>query len=152
MLPYNRNLKQPARRLRRVLTDAEHLLWSRLRRKQILGVQFYRQKPLGPIIVDFYAPEAHIVVEVDGSQHMDAGHAARDVERDQYCLGQGLCVLRFDNAQVLRETTVVVEMIYRTIVERNPPQPPFSKGGIWNKAGTLIFTLQIHSGIVIPPL
>lgn len=137
-LPYNPNLKLPARRLRRELTDAEQLLWTRLRRKQILGVQFYRQKPLGPFIVDFYAPEARIVVEVDGSQHTDADHATRDVERDQYCLDQGLQVLRFDNAQVLRETNEVVEAIYRTIAERNPPSPPFLKGGIRNEAGSII--------------
>jgi len=128
MLPYNPNLKPPARRLRNEMTDAEQFLWSRLRRKQILGVPFYRQKPLGNFIVEFYAPQAKLVVEVDGSQHTDVDHAARDAERDEYLRAQGLRVLRFSNAQVIREIEAVMEAIYRT-VEPNPPSPPFSKGG-----------------------
>ncbi|HEX6173563.1 MAG TPA: DUF559 domain-containing protein, partial [Candidatus Binatia bacterium] len=56
MLPYNRRLKTKARSLRTKPTDAELHLWHRLRRKQILGVQFYRQKPIANYIADFYAP------------------------------------------------------------------------------------------------
>ncbi len=70
MIEYNRKLKELARRLRRQMTDSERALWERLRRKQVQAVQFYRQKPIGNYIVDFYAPKAKIVVEVDGSQHM----------------------------------------------------------------------------------
>ena len=55
MLPYNPNLKSNARRLRKTITDAEQLLWFRIRKKQIQGVQFYRQKPIGDYIIDFYA-------------------------------------------------------------------------------------------------
>jgi very-short-patch-repair endonuclease len=128
MLPYNPNLKPPARRLRKEMTDAEQFLWFRLRRKQILGVPFYRQKPLGNFVVDFYAPKAKLVVEVDGSQHADVDHATRDAERDEYLMAQGLRVLRFSNVQVIREIEAVTEAIYRT-VEQNPPSPPFSKGG-----------------------
>ena len=128
MLPYNPNLNPPARRLRKEMTDAEQLLWSRLRRKQILGVPFYRQKPLGNFIVDFYAPKAKLVVEVDGSQHGDVDHATKDAERDEVLRAQGLRVLRFSNVQVIREIEAVMEAIYRT-VKRNPPSPPFSKGG-----------------------
>jgi very-short-patch-repair endonuclease len=110
------------------MTDAEQILWSRLRRKQILGLHFYRQKPLGNFIVDFYAPKANLVVEVDGSQHGDADHAERDAERDAYLVARGLHVIRFSNAQVLREVGAVMEAIYRTVAG-NPPFPPFSKGG-----------------------
>ncbi len=67
MLKYDTNLKQLARKLRTDMTDAERLLWSRLRGKQVLGVQFYRQKPIGPYIVDFHAPASRLVIEVDGS-------------------------------------------------------------------------------------
>jgi very-short-patch-repair endonuclease len=129
MLPYNSNLKPPARRLRKELTDVEQLLWSRLRSKQVLGVQFYRQKPLGNFIVDFYAPKAKLVVEVDGSQHLDVDHAERDAERDEYLKAQGLRVLRLNNTQVLREIDAVMEVIHRA-VEKIPPSPlpPFCKG------------------------
>ena len=71
MVPYNRRLKIKARSLRTKPTDAELHLWQRLRRKQILGVQFYRQKPIANYIADFYAPAAKLVVEVDGAQHLE---------------------------------------------------------------------------------
>ena len=68
MKPYRQDLKKLARRLRQQMTDAELKLWSRIRGKQICGVQFYRQKPLLDFIVDFYAPAARLVIEVDGAQ------------------------------------------------------------------------------------
>ena len=102
MRHYNPNLKPHARRLRRALTDAELRLWSRVRRKQILGVPFYRQKPIGPYIVDFFAPRAGLVVEVDGSQHQEAHGRAADARRDAYLRGQKLQVLRFDNRACCR--------------------------------------------------
>ena len=118
MLPYNRRLKPSARRLRSHMTDAEQLLWSRLRRKQLLGVQFYRQTPIGNYVVDFYAPLAKLVVEVDGSQHLEGEQVVADVKRDEYLASQGLRVLRFDNLQVLREIEVVMEVIFGVVRER----------------------------------
>ena len=67
MLKYNPRLKNIARQLRENMTDSERLLWSRLRGKQVRGIQFYRQKPIGNYIVDFYAAKILLVVEVDGS-------------------------------------------------------------------------------------
>jgi very-short-patch-repair endonuclease len=130
MLKYNPRLKTIARSLRISLTDAEQRLWNRLPAKQILGVQFYRQKPIGNYIVDFYAPAARLVVEVDGSHHFDLAHATRDKERSEYLEQLGLKVLRFDDRQVLTETESVVEEIFRTMNEKKiPPTLPFSKGG-----------------------
>ena len=68
MQPYNKYLKLPSRDLRNNMTDAEQLLWQRLRRKQILGLHFYRQKPILKFIVDFYRPSANLVIECDGRQ------------------------------------------------------------------------------------
>ena len=115
MLQYDAKLKENSRILRRKQTDCELLLWSKLRRKQIGGIQFYRQKPIGPFIVDFYAPSASLVIELDGSQHFKAYQAAYDARRDAYLQNQGLTVLRFNNAQVLKETTGVLEVIYRMV-------------------------------------
>ena len=132
MLKYNPALKERARRLRRQMTDSEQELWSGLRLKQVLGVQFYRQKPIGDYIVDFYAPRARLVVEVDGSQHLTPNHAQRDAQRDAYLMGLGLRVLRFSNSQVLTELDAVVEVIFHAILEcggGNPPNPPLRKGG-----------------------
>jgi very-short-patch-repair endonuclease len=132
MLEYSRNLKEPSRELRKDMTDAERMLWSRVRRKQILGVQFYRQKPIGAYIVDFYAPSAKLAIEVDGSQHSTTEHMKRDVERDRSLSEMGLKVMRFDNSQILSETDSVVEAILAEIQNRLqiPPTPPLSKGGI----------------------
>src|SRR5262245_1476473 len=122
MLRYNAKLKELARTLRTHLTDSEQLLWSRLRRKQLLEVQFYRQKPLGPYIVDFYAPEAQLVIEVDGSQHLVGEEAEYDSQRTAYLESQGLRTLRFTNLEVLQETEAVVEEIYRAVQEAKSPR------------------------------
>jgi len=117
LLKYNATLKPCVRRLRGDMTDAEQKLWSRLRRKQIGNVQFYRQKPLGGYIVDFYAPALRLVVEVDGSQHQFEKGLRKDAVRDDWLVAQGLAVLRFDNLQVLRETDAVVEVIAQRVME-----------------------------------
>lgn len=137
MQPYNKNLKQPSRDLRKNMTDAEQLLWQRIRRKQILGLQFYRQKPILNFIVDFYCPKANLVIECDGGQHYTEEGLEADRVRDQ-ALGQlGLNVLRFDNRQVLTEIDAVVEWIYCVVEQRlelikleSPPKSPFLKGGL----------------------
>jgi very-short-patch-repair endonuclease len=69
MLRYSNQLKTNSRKLRKNMTDAERLLWSRLRRKQLKGLQVYRQKPIDGFIVDFYCPKANLVIELDGGQH-----------------------------------------------------------------------------------
>ena len=81
-------------------------------------MQFYRQKPLGNYIVDFYAPRARLVIEIDGSQHLEEEHAAKDTQRDAYLVCQGLQVLRFNNMQVLQALDEVMEIIYRVMETR----------------------------------
>jgi very-short-patch-repair endonuclease len=115
MLRYKANLKQSSRLLRKNLTDSERVLWSRLRGKQLSGVQFYRQKPLGDYIVDFYAPQAKLVVEVDGSQHLEGQQADEDRRRDKDLESVGLRVLRFNSREVLAEIEAVVEAINKAI-------------------------------------
>lgn len=117
---YNKNLKQPARDLRNNMTDAELLLWSKLRRKQILGLQFYRQKPILNYIVDFYCASASLVIECDGSQHYTNEGLEADRIRDEALAQLGLKVLRFDNRQVLGEIDAVVEMVYQYCWKESP--------------------------------
>ena len=126
MQPYNKNLKQPSRDLRNNMTDAEQLLWQRLRRKQILGLQFYRQKPVLNFIVDFYCPAASLVIECDGGQHYTAEGLEADRARDQALAQLGLNVLRFDNRQILTEIDGVIELIFQTAQSRIP----LYKGGL----------------------
>jgi very-short-patch-repair endonuclease len=117
MLPYVPRLKRPARKLRCEMSDAERMLWQRLRRKQLHGIQAYRQKPLGRWVVDFYLPAARLVVEVDGGQHFTEEGTAKDAVRTRALNRMGLRMLRFDNLQVLKETDAVVEVIWVAIEE-----------------------------------
>ena len=111
MEPYRATLQAPARLLRKNMTAAEQVLWQRVRRKQIGGVQFYWQKPLFSHIVDFYCPAAKLVVELDGSQHFEQEHQSKDRLRDEALVRLGLQVLRFDNWQILLETEAVLAVI-----------------------------------------
>ena len=120
MKSYNKNLKQASRDLRNNMTEAEKLLWSRLRNKQILGVQFYRQKPILNYIVDFYCPAANVVVECDGSQHYTIEGLEADRIRDEALSQLGLKVLRFDNGQVMGRIDDVVEVVYQVVRQESP--------------------------------
>ena len=118
MLQYDQRLKTRARSLRTNPTDAELRLWHRLRKRQILGIRFYRQKPIGSYIVDFYVPAAKLILELDGSQHSQAGQGKYDVRRTAHLERQGLKVLRFDDRHVLLQTEAVLETIYQAV--KNP--------------------------------
>ena len=129
MLPYNGNLKQYSRQLRENMTDAEKHLWTKIRRKQVKGYQFYRQKPIGDYIIDFFCPRAKLVIEVDGIQHFSNEMTEYDRIRNKYLSSLGLRVLRFTNTDVLTYIERVVESIEGKISPREIPlNPPFSKG------------------------
>ena len=83
MLQYNKNLKQLSRTLRRNMTDAERLLWSKIRGKQLSGLQFYRQKIIGNYIADFYCPKTRLVIEIDRGQRDSAEGREKDRLRDE---------------------------------------------------------------------
>jgi len=124
MLPYNRNLKQYSRQLRDNMTDAERHLWAKIRMKQIKGYQFYRQKPIGDYIVDFYCPKAKLIIEIDGSHHFFNETVKEDKIRDDYLDSLGLRILRFTNTDVLTHIEEVLERIEDEI----PLSPPLQKG------------------------
>ncbi len=115
MLSYSRNTKPFARELRKNQTEAEELLWSRIRRKQILGVQFKRQRPIDRYIVDFYGVGVKLVIELDGSQHYEPDALAYDFERTKVLESLGLKVIRFDNSQVFKELESVLAVIYAEV-------------------------------------
>lgn len=111
MLPYNEELKTFARDLRKNMTDAERLIWSRLRGRQIKGRQFYRQRIIGDYIVDFYCPACNVIIEIDGGQHCSPEGMKKDKVRDDYLGGLGLRVLRFLDTDVLKNMDGVLERI-----------------------------------------
>jgi len=98
-----------AHTLRADHTDAEALLWNRLRDRRLAGVKFRRQHPIGPYVVDFCCIERHLVVEVDGGQHADA--ESGDEKRSAYLASFGLKVLRFWNSDVLANIEGVLAQI-----------------------------------------
>jgi len=124
MLKYSKNLKEPSQRLRKQMTDAERLLWFKIRKKQIKNLQFYRQKPIGNYIVDFFCPRAKLVIEIDGGQHYEIKSEKQDKIRDAHLKRLGLKVLRFQNIDVLKNIDSVVRKIWDEI-----PFPPLEKGG-----------------------
>ena len=111
------------------MTDAEQLLWTRIRRKQICGLQFNRQKPLLNFIVDFYCAKAKLVIELDGGQHFEPEQRQKDISRDKALEKIGLHVMRFDNRQVMLETDRVVNEIYNYIEKKISPNPSLQKRG-----------------------
>jgi len=108
------------------MTDAEIHLWSRLKNKKLNGYQFYRQKPIGNYIVDFYCPATKMVIEVDGGQHFYDDGIERDKERDVYINSLGLKVLRFTNVEVLKNMQGVIDSIIENM-NQILLVPPFPK-------------------------
>lgn len=102
-----------ARHLRQNATDAEKLLWRHLRRRQLNGCKFRRQRPIGRYVCDFVCLEASVVVELDGSQHV--AQAPYDANRDGYLRSQGFRILRFWNGDVFSQTDAVVETIFEAL-------------------------------------
>ena len=111
MLPYHAENKLLARELRKNMTQAEQVLWGRLQRKQVLGVPFYRQKPLAGYIADFYCAVAMLVIELDGSQHYAPDTQQYDAVRTQTLEAMGLRVLR--------------SALLRWARRPSPPPPPW---------------------------
>jgi very-short-patch-repair endonuclease len=101
-----------ARELRKSMSDAERILWHRLRGKQIEGARFRRQHPIGTYIADFVCLERRLIVEVDGGQHTEDAHVARDARRDQWLQAEGYRVVRVATTEVRANLTGVLEMIW----------------------------------------
>ena len=118
MLTYSKTIKPLARELRSNQTDAEALLWSRIRRKQLLGIQFNRQKPIDRYIVDFYSAAAKLVIELDGIQHYEMDAVEYDFERTKTLESLGLKVIRFDNSRIFSELDDVISIIYDEVKTR----------------------------------
>jgi len=115
MLLYNTKFKKYSQELRKNMTDAERLLWSKLRRKQLKSLQIYRQRIIGNYIVDFYCPKANLIIEIDGGQHYSVEGIREDKIRDDYMRNKGFKVLRFSDKEVFENLNGVIEKIYEDI-------------------------------------
>jgi len=108
---------QRARSLRHNQTDAERLLWSKLRNRRFTGFKFRRQFSLGRYIVDFVCFESRLIIELDGGQHSDEAAKNYDAERTAWLEGQGFRVVRFWNHELFQDGDAVEELIWQRLQE-----------------------------------
>jgi len=104
-----------ARALRGAQTEVERRLWQRLRARQLNGVKFRRQHPIGSYIADFFCLDARLVIELDGSQHGEVHERQADERRTQFFESRNYRVLRFWNEEVLTNIDGVLETIARRL-------------------------------------
>jgi len=107
--------RDTARRLRANTTGAEDILWRHLRRSPVLGTHFRRQVPIGRYVADFACMAARLVVEVDGSQHVEGPVAETDKVRTRWLESQGYRVLRVWNNDITQNIEGVLEAIHSAV-------------------------------------
>src|ERR1035437_3501707 len=100
-----------ANSLRREMTDAEKILWEKLRNKRFYGLKFRRQHPAGKFITDFYCHEKKFVIEVDGGIHNDAGVKEKDEGRTHELENFELHIVRFTNEDICRDLDNVLKRL-----------------------------------------
>jgi len=112
-----------ARRLRRQQTDAERNLWFKLSNCRLGGLKFRRQMSLNGFVVDFCCPNAKLIIELDGGQHVE--QREKDARRTRDLEDNGYFVLRFWNNDVLQNIDGVLEEILNSANQRpfEPPHP-----------------------------
>ena len=129
IIPYNPKLKEFARELRNNSTKAEIILWQKLKRKQMYGYDFHRQKPLDNFIVDFFCHELMLAIEVDGYSHILIEVQNKDVKKETKLNELGVEVLRFSDYQVMKDTENVIRAIEYFIIEFEKHSPNPSQEG-----------------------
>jgi very-short-patch-repair endonuclease len=104
------------------MIGAEQKLWAMLRSHRLEGIHFRRQHAIGPNIADFCASREKLVIEVDGSQHVE--QEEYDRFRTEYLETRGYRVLRFWNHDVLKDMDAVLLAILQVLQEKAPPSLP----------------------------
>jgi len=117
IIPYNPKLKEFARYLRNNSTKTEIFLWQKLKRKQMHGYDFHRQKPIDNYILDFFCHELMLGIEIDGYSHDFIEVFEKDLQKTKKINEHGITVLRFSDYQVLKEMENVLRAIEYFILE-----------------------------------
>ena len=116
---FNRESEKRKRRdLRAALVPTESLIWKQIRNRQLLDCNFRRQFSVGPFIVDFYAPEIKLGIELDGGSHCEIGAAEADAKRQQFIESFGIQIVRFPNPEVYENMDGVLETLAQVIDAR----------------------------------
>jgi very-short-patch-repair endonuclease len=119
-VPQRRDTIRKARTLRREMSLPEVLLWRLLRQKPS-GVKFRRQYPAGPYVLDFYAPDAKLGIEIDGIAHDMGDRPERDLRWDAWLAAQGFTIVRIAARDVLKDVEGVANSILVLVRERQKP-------------------------------
>lgn len=120
MLPFNKNLKEKARKLRRNMTRAEKKIWYELLAKDGLnGFRFLRQKPIDEYIADFYCHELKLVIEIDGESHLPAKAKEYDEHRTKVLNAYGIEIIRYTNEEILNHFDDVENDLREKVKDRN---------------------------------
>ena len=114
----DRRLIEFARQMRREPTPAEETLWRQLKNRQLTGLKFRRQHPLGLYIADFYCSSAALVIELDGDSHTTPEGETHDRLRHEYLRSLNLSVIRFWNTEVHDNIEGVLELLIQACLER----------------------------------
>ena len=112
---YNPNLKEVAKKLRNNSTLSEVLLWKHLKKAQMMGYRFHRQKPIDNFIVDFYCHKLKLIIEIDGSSHEYKGNS--DTRRSERLKSLGFNILRFQDIDIKRNLENVLFAIRKWVVD-----------------------------------
>ncbi|MEN8186246.1 MAG: endonuclease domain-containing protein [Bacteroidota bacterium] len=123
IIPYNPKLKSLARELRNNSTKAEIFLWLRLRRKQIYGYDFHRQKPIDNYILDFFCHELMLGIEIDGYSHEFIIVYEKDNIKTKKMNELGINILRFTDFQVKNDIENVMRGIEQYIIQFENTHP-----------------------------
>ncbi len=119
-----------AKVLRKRSTNEERFLWRHLKSKQLEGLKFRRQQPIGNFIVDFACFEKRIIIELDGGQHTNITEEKKDNFRDKWLKEQGFKVLRFWNNDVFKNINGILEVIIENCFKPPSPNPSHQGRGI----------------------
>jgi very-short-patch-repair endonuclease len=112
-LDANAAIKDKAKKLGKKMTEAEKILWSKIRNRKVNRMYFRRQHPYGIYILDFFCFEANLVIEVDGLIHLSKHEY--DLERTKYIESSGLTIIRFRNADIENRIGWVLEKIQEVV-------------------------------------
>ena len=128
IIPYNRKLKELAKTLRKNMTFSEVILWNHLKRKQMRGYDFDRQRPIDEYIVDFYCKALMLAIEIDGSTHEGERAWKKDQARQRRLESLGVRFLRFHDGDVKNNLDAVLRTIEGWILENEPTPNPSQEG------------------------
>ena len=117
----SRNTFDKARLLRNNMTEAEKIVWDKLKNRNDFKARFRKQHPIGSFVVDFYCHKYKLAIEIDGEIHLKNEVVEYDDVRSHDIEKFGIKILRFTNNEVFTNLNKIIEEIQKTIAVLEPP-------------------------------